>query len=211
MSKAPSRRRRLLVYLTVFLLIVFVCGWFLPSAGRLLVNEEQPVKAQIAVVLAGDQFGNRVVRGAELQRDGFVEKVLVSGGPGLYGFYESDLALRFATSKGFPEAAFEALHLDHHSTQEEAHMIAVELKRRGIKRALVVTSDYHTMRAGRIWRYTAAPWLDIHMVSSRDRYFHRDRWWSDRESGKHVFSEWVKFIAFTFDFFSPEQSGPVLP
>jgi hypothetical protein len=83
-------------------LIVFVCGWFLPSAGRLLVNEEHPVKAQIAVVLAGDQFGNRVVRGAELQRDGFVEKVLVSGGPGLYGFYESDLALRFATSKGFP-------------------------------------------------------------------------------------------------------------
>jgi hypothetical protein len=192
-------------------LAAFVFGWFLPSAGRLLVNDEQPVKAEVAVVLAGDPFGNRILRGAELQRAGFVEKVLVSGAPGLYGFFESDLAVRFVTSKGFPEPAFEALHFDHHSTQEEAHNIALELKRRGIKSALVVTSDYHTMRAGRIWRYTASPWLEIHMVSSRDRYFHRERWWSDRESGKHVFSEWVKFIAFTFDFFPPAQSGPVLP
>ncbi len=212
MSRAPAGRGRRLILLAVALAtLLIVTRWqIFPALGHFLVKEDLPVKAEVAVVLAGDSWGNRVRRGAELKRDGLVDKVLVSGGPGVYGFTESELAVKFAVANGFPADYFEALHDEVLSTQEEAHSIATELKRRHIKRALVVTSDFHTRRAGLIWRHTA-PWLDVRMIAARDRHFRQDQWWYDRESGKHVFTEWAKFAAFTFDFFPPAHSGPVLP
>ena len=211
MNSAPSRRGRWLAYAVVLAaLLLVISRWILlPFAGTFLVHADLPVKADVAVVLAGDQWGNRIVRGGQLVRDGFVPKVLVSGGPWVYGLYESDLAIRFAGAQGFPQSDFEALHEEVHSTQEEAHSIALELKRRHISRVLVVTSDFHTRRAGLIWRHTA-PWLDIRMIAARDRYFGAGAWWRDREAGKHVFTEWSKLAAFTFDFFPPPNSGPVL-
>ena len=212
MSKpALKRGRRIAYYLAAILgILILLLAWLLPSAGGFLVNVDPPAKAQVAVVLAGDYWGLRVVRGGELARDGLVGKVLVSGASGFYGTQESELAVRYAVAQGFPEASFEALHMQYGSTQEEAHSIVLELKRRQIKSVLVVTSDYHTRRAGLIWRQTA-PWLDIRMIGSPDRFFHRERWWRDRDSAKRVFDEWTKWTALTFDFFRPEQSGPVLP
>ena len=210
MSRVPSRRGRRLLFLPVVLIVFAIAfRWLVfPELGNILVRVDSPAPAQVAVVLAGDHWGNRIVRGAELKRDGLVDKVLVSGGPGMYGFHESDLAIRFAVARGFPAGDFEALQEDVHSTQEEAHSIAEGLKRRGIKTALIVTSDYHTMRAGRIWRYVA-PWLDLRMIAAPDRFFRRERWWYDRESSKSVFSEWTKFVTFMFDFFPPPKSEPV--
>lgn len=180
----------------------------MPVFGHYLVHAEAPRRAEAAVVLAGDSWGLRVLRGGELHREGFVPIVLVSGPPGMYGFYESDLAVKFATGRGFPVEAFEALHIDYHSTQEEAHLIVQELKRRKIRSILLVTSDYHTRRSERIWRYIA-PWLEVRVVAATDKYFRRDQWWADRESSKRVFSEWTKLAAFLLDFFPPPQSGPV--
>lgn len=212
MSRARSRRGRWLITYAVILIVLAVCArWFLlPFAGSFIVKADAPVKAPVAVVLAGDSYGYRIVRAAELVRDGFAGKVLVGGGPWVYGLYESDLAIRYAVTQGFPESYFEPLHDEVHSTQEEAHSIVLELKRRGIRKALVVTSDFHTRRAGRIFRHTA-PWLDLRMIAAPDRYFRAASWWQDRESGKHVFTEWTKLAAFTFDFFPPVHSGPVAP
>lgn len=205
------RRSRWIAGLLVFpiLLIAYVStSTWLPFFGNYLIQAEPPRPAEAAVVLAGDGWGLRVLRGGELVRDGFVPKALVSGPPGLYGFYESDLAVKFAVQKGLPEQAFEALHVDYRSTQEEAHAIVEELKRRNLRRVMIVTSDYHTRRAGRIWRYIA-PWLELQMVAAPDRYFRPGSWWRDREASKRVFSEWTKMAAFTFDFFPPPQSEPV--
>ena len=154
-SSRRGRGRRILPLLAAILLLVIGVRWLvLPFAGSFLVKADSPAKAEAAIVLGGDPWGNRILRGAELKRQGLVDKVLVSGGPGLYGFFESDLAVRFAVKNGFPEDYFEPLHELVLSTQDEAHSIVQHLKRRGIKRVLVVTSNYHTRRAGRIWRYT---------------------------------------------------------
>ncbi|MCC6540513.1 MAG: YdcF family protein [Bryobacterales bacterium] len=211
MSKRHFRgRSRLLLFAVPVLAVAvyFSFPWWLPWFGVWLVDAQPPVKAEIGVVLAGDFYGLRVLRGASLVREGFVPKVLVSGAPGVFSFYESDLAVQFAVKEGFPEASLEAFHTDHHSTQEEAHIIGKELRRRGIRSALIVTSDFHTRRAGRIWRYTV-PWLEQRMVSSNDRFFRRPAWWRGRESAKRVSDEWMKLAAFTFDFFPPPEWAPV--
>ena len=51
----------------------------LSALGGYLVDAGPPQKADIALVLAGDSSGNRILKAAELVRDGIRSKVLVSG------------------------------------------------------------------------------------------------------------------------------------
>ena len=81
-----------------------------------------------------------------------------------------------------------------HSTREEAGVIVADLRRRGVHRFLLVTSDFHTARAGRIYR-AAAPDLDVRVVAAPDRYFRADGWWRNREGQKVFLMEWMKTVA----------------
>jgi uncharacterized SAM-binding protein YcdF (DUF218 family) len=69
-----------------------------------------------------------------------------------------------------------------------------EIRCEGIRRLLVVTSNYHTRRAGRIFR-EAAPDLTIVMVGAPDRDFTPQGWWRNREAQKTFVTEWEKTIA----------------
>ncbi len=57
-------------------------------------------------MLAGDGYGHRILRAAELVRQGLAPTVLVSGPEGLYGYYESELAIPFAVERGYPRSWF---------------------------------------------------------------------------------------------------------
>src|SRR5579862_6093052 len=72
------------------------------ALGAMLVNAGPPQSAGIAVVLAGDTSGNRVLKAAELVREGYVPKVLVSGAGREYGVPETILAINFAVENGYP-------------------------------------------------------------------------------------------------------------
>jgi len=174
-----------------------ILGACLPLIGDLLIHNDGPAKAEIAVVLAGDQWGNRVLKGAELARAGYVPAVLVSGPP-YYGIHESGPAIEFAVSHGYPREYFIASPNEALSTREEARAILDDLGRRKVRSFLLVTSDYHTARAGRIYRAIerergGGP--EFRVVAAPDRYFHRDRWWRSREGLKTVFFECSKSLA----------------
>jgi uncharacterized SAM-binding protein YcdF (DUF218 family) len=169
-------------------------SWWLTAFGRLLVRDEPPARADIAVVLAGDYYGNRIVRAAELVKQGYVPKVLVSGPNMLYGSYECDLEIPFAVRHGYPESWFIRAPNEARSTREEAAAILPDLRRRGVHRYLLVTSNYHTARAARIYR-AASPDLDMRVVAAPDESFRPDGWWHNREGQKTFFFEWSKTVA----------------
>jgi uncharacterized SAM-binding protein YcdF (DUF218 family) len=154
-----------------------------------------PVKADAALVLAGDGRGNRIRTAAELVRSGYVPKVIVSGPMSWYGVNEADLAIRFVISKGYPSDWFEPLKIRALSTEEEAREVGRELERRGIRRLLIVTSDFHTARAGKIFRRAVPPTIEIHTIASPDKYFTPHGWWHTREGWKTWFYESTKTIA----------------
>jgi uncharacterized SAM-binding protein YcdF (DUF218 family) len=166
----------------------------LGALGGYLVEEDAPQKADAAVVLAGDSWGNRILTAAQLARDGYVPKVLVSGPDGDYGLYESALAIPFAVKHGYPESYFVAVDHEARSTSAEAMALLPEIRREGIRRLLLVTSNFHTRRAGRIFR-AAAPDLTIFVVAAPDRNFTPGRWWRNREGQKTFVTEWEKTIA----------------
>jgi uncharacterized SAM-binding protein YcdF (DUF218 family) len=170
---------------------------WLAGLGGYLVHAEPPVPADMVVVLAGDFTGNRILLGGDLVKQGFSKTALISGPSGAYGLHESDLAIQFAVRHGYPESYFIPLPNDARSTVVEAQVVIGELRRRQARKIDIVTSNYHTRRAGNIFR-SQAPDLEIHMIAAGDPYFAPDGWWSNRDARKTFLLEWMKTIATWF-------------
>lgn len=162
--------------------------------GSLYVQDGPPVKADIIVVLAGDRSGHRILEAAELARQGFAPLVLSDSSEPTYGHTESELAVQYAVQKGYSPDLFVTANWRARSTVEEAGYAVAELRRRGVHRILIVTSLWHTARAGRIFR-RIAPEMDIHMVGADDPEWHDGDWWMEREGSKTFLLEGTKTIA----------------
>ena len=185
--------------LVVFVGIAFLArSLWLPLFGYALIRNDGPAKADIAVVLAGDFTGNRITKAAQLAKQGYVQAILVSGPPGAYGRSEADLAVEFIERAGYPAQWFIPFPDPAHSTKTESAFILQELRRRNVHSFLLVTSDFHSARAARIFLAAEramgyAPQMRV--IAANDEFFHPDSWWRDREAEKTVFFEWSKTIA----------------
>lgn len=187
--------------LVVAALIFFTRTLWLPAIGYALIHDDGPAHADIAVVLAGDQYGHRILTAGELVKQGYVPAALVSGPAGQYDWYESDLAIPYAVRHGYPAASFIAFPNYSLSTQDEAEEVVSELRRRGVHRFLLVTSSFHSARATRIYRSVlraSGLGLTFRTVASVDQFFRPDTWWQIREGRKTVLLEWTKTIASAF-------------
>ena len=194
-SRAGSAVAAVLLLLAAGLLLaVALHTRILSGLGSYLVQAGAPEKADAAFVLAGDSSGNRILTAAELMRQGYVRKVVVSGPAGHYGLHECELAIPFAVKNGYPESYFEHAEHSAHSTAEEAQVTLPQLRRDGYRRIILVTSDYHTRRAAKVFR-DAAPDLTFFMVAAPDPYFSAGGWWHNREGQKTFLTEWEKTVA----------------
>lgn len=195
-------RFRFLLFTAALVVVLFLTrSWWLTGLGYALVHDDGPAKADIAVVLAGDSYGHRIVKAAGLVRAGYVPAVLVSGPAGAYGLHECDLAIPFAVREGFPADWFIAFPNSTLSTREEAAAILAELRRRNVHSFLLVTSNYHTARARRIFlaaERASGGGPQIRTVAAPDEFFQPNSWWWDRQAQKTAFFEWSKTIATVF-------------
>ena len=91
-------------------------GWL----GAFLARQDGPEKAEMIVVLAGDQFGNRIEKACDLLREGYAPSVLVSGPCCYYGIVESDAAVEFAAKKGCPADRLISFPVKARNTVDEA-------------------------------------------------------------------------------------------
>jgi uncharacterized SAM-binding protein YcdF (DUF218 family) len=182
------------VLLCLLVIISIFAKPFFREIGFLYVQDGPPVAADMIVVLAGDSSGDRILKGAELAQQGFAPAVLADSSELKYGRTESDMAAEFAIQKGYSPDLFVRVNWTAHSTVEEAEHAVAELRRRGVHRVLIVTTLWHTGRAGRIFR-RLAPEMAIHMVGVDDLSWHGGDWWQEREGRKTFFLEGVKTIA----------------
>jgi uncharacterized SAM-binding protein YcdF (DUF218 family) len=192
-----TARRWRLAAVIVFAAILCAAAAALLFSGAILVNAEAPQKADIVVVIGGDYKGNRIMKGAELVRQGFAPEVLSSGSGDMYGSFESDLAIAYAVSHGYPRSDFISLQYPALSTADEARAVIARLRRMGVHKYLLVTSDYHTGRAGRVFRREGRD-LEVHTIAAPDPNWNNGRWWSTREGRKLWLNEMMKTVADRF-------------
>jgi uncharacterized SAM-binding protein YcdF (DUF218 family) len=194
----PAFRKWILIVAALAIVILTHSLW-LAALGGYLVKSDAPVRADIAVVLAGDFFGQRILTAASLVRQGYTSQVLVSSPEGVYGYYEGELEIPFAVRAGYPACWFIEVQNRARSTQEEALALAPELRKRGARTCLLVTSEYHTRRAGRLFR-SRIPDVQFHVIAANDPLYDPAAWWHTREGRKIFAFEWMKTLAEWFGF-----------
>jgi uncharacterized SAM-binding protein YcdF (DUF218 family) len=162
-----------------------------------LITSEAPEKADLVIVLAGDSFGGRILKGCELIRAGYAPKALVSGPPILYGRHEDEFSIPWAVEHGCSREWFEGVRNNLKSTREEAALFRRIMLERGVKTYLLVTSNFHTARAARIFR-REIPDIRAIVIAAPYPEFDPDAWWKDRQQRKVFAIEWMKTVTEPF-------------
>ncbi len=174
--------------------------WFgyeplLRAMGQYLVLAEPPSKADLIIVLGGDLSGTRAMKGCQLLKQGYAGELWLSGLPAIYGIAEGDLAREFVRKHDCVDDRITPIRERVDSTRDEAISLARMMTQRGVKRILLVTSNFHTRRAGNTFRqYTSG--VEIVTVSGDEVEFPVDGWWKYRHSRRTFVYEWLKTVSY---------------
>jgi hypothetical protein len=196
--------RRTLLYVAAALIILPAC--VLKWGSRILVKQDPlPPHVECAVVLQGSLNGEkaRLAGAIMLLQHGIANEVLVSIPE--KGFWDQDIqpvALNYLKTR-FGERV--AAHIvfcqtgsNVDSTEREAEVLLGCIREHGWRHIAVVTSDYHTRRAGIIWRRVIRRQpqsINVWLHAVADPEFHENRWWAERTSAKTWLLELIKFLA----------------
>jgi uncharacterized SAM-binding protein YcdF (DUF218 family) len=163
-------------------------GPLLSRMGRALVVADPLEKADAAVVF-GRALGpqdQQLHTAARLYRDGWVRKLVLSGPRGPYGIYETEFSFPLAVSLGVPKADILAVPNTTRFIDQEAELLVAVLAGRGLRTVYVVTANYESRRARRIFGRAAGGRLRVLVHPATDDWFNPDTWWQSRE-GRKVF------------------------
>jgi uncharacterized SAM-binding protein YcdF (DUF218 family) len=198
----PKLLRRI-AYVAAALVVILAC--LLKWGSRLLVAPDAlPPHADSAVVLQGSIAGEkaRLAGAMELLRRGNANEVLLSIPQ--KGFWDQDirpLALDYLKARYGNEltvrVAFCETPPQVDSTESEAEVLVECIHQHGWRNITVVTSDYHTRRAGIIWRRVIGkqdPKIHFWVNGVSDPEFYAKRWWAQRTSAKTWLLESMKLI-----------------
>jgi uncharacterized SAM-binding protein YcdF (DUF218 family) len=167
------------------LVLALVVGLEFKSISRhtwnyLVVNEE-PRPADVIIVLAND--AGRVEEGVRLYRLGYADRILFTA-------VGSQTMASRAKSLGVTEDHI-LIEEKAWTTSGEAKYSAEVMRAQGFKSAIVVTSAYHTRRAGIIFGRFFKGWnLTIRAVPYDSST--QDNWWKDRHTATVVVFEYLK-------------------
>ena len=191
---SPVRCLGFILLILALAFVVFVTSWrsILTAVARFLIVEDRLAKADIIVVLSGGVRDERVRQAADLYHQGYAPQVMLSGGEELQGNAISDLLGRQALTHGIPASAllFETAST---STYEQARNLRTIFEERHLRRAIVVTSSYHTRRTRYLFRkvFKGSP-VEILVYPVQQDHFSTVRWWTRAFDTGEVVLEYVK-------------------
>lgn len=210
----PSETGGILIKLIVSLfLLTFSLGLYFVRhpifrfAAESWVVEDPLEKADVLIVLSDDNFyADRATRAAELFREGKATVVVASGrrlrpGAGIAELMEHDLIER-----GVPKDKILRFAQDGDNTREEAEALAKLAKTKKWRKAIVVTSNYHTRRARYVFRHVFPQDIEISVASARDGDFDPENWWEKRQSTKLFMREITGMVVTIWELRSSTES-----
>lgn len=197
--------KKLTIAFFLFLLLALLLSpfWF-PHLGTYLIVEDNLEKADIIVVLGGGD-PQRAVVGAELFKSGFAERVVTTGAvkPDYAdvlcgGATFAELGAKLVSVNGVPPRHIEIL-AEGESTFDEANSVKNYMIEKGYKKAIVVTSIYHTRRARLVFKKVFEKSdIKIMIKPAFGGKLNPEGWWKREEDLIFVNNEWVKLVMYLF-------------
>lgn len=188
--------QRLLWGALVLLVVVLTAPVGLAALGRALIADDPLHPADAILVLSGEsREGDRVQHAVELYKQGLAPLLVLSGTSVGFRTHEAEIMKRHAEYLGVPPDRILIVKHDSDSTKEEAEAVMPVLQREGLKEVILVTSNYHTARAKRIFVKAAGPGGPRFLASpADDGLFDPDGWWTRRRHAKTFVYEAVKTV-----------------
>ena len=197
--RRPHSRRRWIVgaALVALLLLGYVFHpVYLTSIGQALITEDPLEQSDAILVLAGDnRYGDRVNQAVRLFKANYAPLLVLSGTPIGWRTHQADIMRRQATELGIPASQILTIAHDSDSTKEEAAVLVPVLRKQGIHTIILVSSNFHTARAKRIFQtLTEAGELRILASPVREESFDPAGWWTRRRDAKTFAFEAIKTL-----------------
>ena len=186
---SPSKKA-LVVALILAAGIFIFHSWILSQIGSFLVIEKPLEKADVLIVLSGGE-GERVDKAVKLYQDTVAPVLLMSGGGNFYGKNEADYMAEYALNHGVPSFNI-LLDREATSTYTNSTRALPIIQSHMFKRAIIVTSKYHTRRSLSIFKkvFRKAS-VDLQIVGCDDGIDYGS-WWKNHDMAEAVLIEWAK-------------------
>lgn len=167
----------------------------LQVVGDFLVVRDPVVQVDAVIAISGDGTGERVKTADALLQQGYARWLILSGSTGgaAPGGATAEM-LRVALQDGIPR---ERILVDDQSigTLDNARHSAALMQAYKLRRAILVTSPYHTRRASWIFRSEFLPRrLDILTIAAQNSFFEVNRWWTRPGDRALVIREYAKLV-----------------
>jgi len=192
------------------LLIIAASLLLLHSAGNFLVRTDLPTKPTPTIILMGS-IADRVLEVNDIYKAGLTDTIIIansnqSGGEALlqYGITipnNTALSAQILTQLGIPGSCIIVLPGKTKSTRDEADTLIAWIKNTQInlQAITIVSSSAHMRRASMIFNDAFNDNdlnIKIYTIPSKYSDFDAKHWYTDRESAKQVFMEYIKMISF---------------
>lgn len=190
-----TRTRRKTLFLTFLVLLSIIILWFfapfwLNKIGSFSISNETLQKADIIIVLSGDDEGQRLRHACHLYRKGYAKRILLSGGTNLWEETGIDLMEKYLFQLGIPREDVLSERRSE-STVENALFSKHLMETKGLNSAIVVTSPNHTRRVSIIFNKIFSPKMKV-MVSSDLNSFRAEGWWHNSRDRRTVIREYFQ-------------------
>ncbi|MFT4974387.1 MAG: uncharacterized SAM-binding protein YcdF (DUF218 family) [Myxococcota bacterium] len=167
------------------------------AVGAQLVEQDELHRSDAIVVLGGDAR-HRAPQGAALYRQGLAPVVLAVGGTQADGHYQAWRTHEVLRQQGVPDRAILVASQHEASTMQEAQAVVDHALDRSWRRIIVVTSPYHTWRAGEVFRDILTPHdVEVHLSAAPEDPFDPRQWWVDPRQRRQVRNEYLKLALWT--------------
>jgi hypothetical protein len=165
---------------------------FAARAGTWLVRDE-PRPSDLILVLAGET-NRRPARALELLQQGYGRQAIIDvpTAAKIYDFTELELAEKYKESSPLASRIL-ICPIAGLSTRDEARDAEKCLAETSAQSVLIVTSDFHTRRALRVFRHVI-PGRSFSVAASYDDTQFGRHWWTRRQWAKTAVDEGLKWL-----------------
>ncbi|NOQ66979.1 MAG: hypothetical protein GQ556_07170 [Desulfobacterales bacterium] len=200
------RKIFLLVLIIAFLVVIH--GKILTGIGSILVVEDIPPKAEVAVVLnTGVDIYPRLMEAANLYRTVKVDKVVINGNRKTDTLRGLESSGYDPPCKWYAEAIGVLIHQkvaknhimaisaeDAYDSVSEAKIVGEILINNGISNIIITTSKFHSRRARHIWNKMYEGKLKVYVAPAKNDPFNPEAWWKNGRQIRWVLSEYGAWL-----------------